>query len=308
MCAFEKTFGCPESTETPIRVSPEMLGVVMEGLREYCRQIDRQSLVEKVAAEFFSEDRIGEQFDVLKQKVGSIEGKTLLEIGSGYGTFVVLGRIRRRCAVYGVEQNDPSFPATLAVSRELARLNGVDPNVIVTGCGESLPFPDASFDIVYSSNVLEHVRDPFRVLSEAVRVLKPKGFLQFVFPQYGSFYEGHYGIPWPAYLPRSMVGPYLKLWGKDPAFAHSLRTELTYFSVKTMLRDLDSAIDVLGWGEDVFHRRMTQLAFSEWAGLGSLKRCLRVLGRLRLLNVTSWILLKIKAFTPIVLTLRKKDH
>lgn len=48
---------------------------------------------------------------------------------------------------------------------------GVD----VVGTAEELPFPDASFDCVLSSQVLEHVVDPRIVLQEMHRVLRPGG-------------------------------------------------------------------------------------------------------------------------------------
>ncbi len=38
-----------------------------------------------------------------------------------------------------------------------------------------LPFCDASFDEVYSSFLLEHLRNPFSALKEMVRVCKPRG-------------------------------------------------------------------------------------------------------------------------------------
>ncbi len=41
--------------------------------------------------------------------------------------------------------------------------------------GRTLPFPDASFDAVYSSNVLEHVRDFESIQAELARVLTPGG-------------------------------------------------------------------------------------------------------------------------------------
>lgn len=46
---------------------------------------------------------------------------------------------------------------------------------IKEACAESLPFPDAAFDFVYSSNVLEHIPDLTAVLAEMRRVLKPGG-------------------------------------------------------------------------------------------------------------------------------------
>lgn len=43
------------------------------------------------------------------------------------------------------------------------------------GDGERLPFDDASFDVVFCNNVLEHLEHPDQVFSEVVRVLKPGG-------------------------------------------------------------------------------------------------------------------------------------
>lgn len=48
--------------------------------------------------------------------------------------------------------------------------------------GRVFPFPDASFDIVFSSNVLEHVKDLEQLHSEERRVLKPGGYCLHVMP------------------------------------------------------------------------------------------------------------------------------
>lgn len=45
--------------------------------------------------------------------------------------------------------------------------------------GESLPFPDATFDVVLCDNVVDHARDPARIASELARVLAPGGLLYF---------------------------------------------------------------------------------------------------------------------------------
>ena len=52
----------------------------------------------------------------------------------------------------------------------------------VLGVAERLPFKDASFDAVVCMNVLEHVKDPFQVARELMRVLKPGGELLCVAP------------------------------------------------------------------------------------------------------------------------------
>jgi SAM-dependent methyltransferase len=47
----------------------------------------------------------------------------------------------------------------------------------------ALPFADGTYDIVLSTQVLEHVRDPQRVIAEMARVLKPGGWLFLTTPQ-----------------------------------------------------------------------------------------------------------------------------
>lgn len=43
--------------------------------------------------------------------------------------------------------------------------------------GINIPFGDNSFDLIFSNQVLEHVRHPVKLLKEARRVLKPEGFI-----------------------------------------------------------------------------------------------------------------------------------
>jgi ubiquinone/menaquinone biosynthesis C-methylase UbiE len=54
----------------------------------------------------------------------------------------------------------------------------------VEGNLEHLPFRDASFDLVTTNMVVEHLETPCTVLSEVRRVLKPNGVLVFHTPNY----------------------------------------------------------------------------------------------------------------------------
>lgn len=61
----------------------------------------------------------------------------------------------------------------------------------VLGVAEQLPFRNHSFDAVVCLNVLEHVKDPFQVARELIRVLKPGGELMAVAP----FLQPLHGYP-----------------------------------------------------------------------------------------------------------------
>ncbi|TFV58288.1 methyltransferase domain-containing protein [Mycobacterium sp. PS03-16] len=46
---------------------------------------------------------------------------------------------------------------------------------VVQGDAHAMPWPDSSFDFIYSFSVFEHVNDPAKCLDEVIRVLKPGG-------------------------------------------------------------------------------------------------------------------------------------
>ena len=177
--------------------------------------------------------------------------------------------------------------------------------MIINTRGEEIPFPDSHFDFIFSSTTLEHTESPERVLDEAVRVLKPGGCLQFVFPNYGSVFEGHYAIPWIPYLPRSLARLWVRLWGRDPSFIDTLQFT-NYFRTRRWLKKR-SDVQVITLGEEVFKERMRMGAIKEWGGLGRLQGWLHRAQRLRLISLATWLCLRVKSFEPIILTLRKVD-
>lgn len=52
---------------------------------------------------------------------------------------------------------------------------------------EPFPFPDATFDVVWCSEVLEHLFEPSFALREMHRILKPNGRLLVTVPYHGRF-------------------------------------------------------------------------------------------------------------------------
>jgi SAM-dependent methyltransferase len=63
------------------------------------------------------------------------------------------------------------------------------PGVDVAADAEQLPFGDAQFRLIECHAVLEHVRDPARVMEEIRRVLVPDGHLHLVTPFCHPFHE-----------------------------------------------------------------------------------------------------------------------
>jgi len=109
-------------------------------------------------------------FDVLKIDP---RGKTALEVGSG-GGYLSEEIARMGFAVTGVDPSEKS----LLVAAGHARSGGLD-ITYAAGTGENIPCRDRSFDAVFCCDVLEHVRDLPKVISEISRVLKPGGVFVF---------------------------------------------------------------------------------------------------------------------------------
>jgi SAM-dependent methyltransferase len=274
-------------------------GVFVEGLSG----IDR----DKLANDLLDPAKADQQAQVLMRYV-PLSGKRVLEIGSGLAMNMIVWHQRYGADVIGVEPDAPGFDSSFKLGRELAEANGLDPQCIINAVGESLPFPDGSFDVVFSANVLEHTDVPEKVLEEAVRVLRPGGVLQFVYPNHTSYYDGHYGVFHPPILWRGFFPWYVRwIWRRDPAFARTLRTELNASWTRRQARALQSSADmeVLGLGTELFLERMTSLDFGTWASLGKVKRMLDLIGGPKVRRALGRFVIGLNGWTPIVLTLRK---
>lgn len=155
----------------------------------------------------------GERLAMLEQRAGSLAGLRLLDLGAGMGGFAVAAA-RAGATVTACEYN-PAYCRIIEL--RAARYNLTLP--VFNGAGEALPFPDARFDAVTAWDVLEHVQDPQRVLSEIARVLRPGGRALLTAINRRAWVDPHYhmrGINW---LPRPLAELIIGVRGRTKAGA-----------------------------------------------------------------------------------------
>ncbi|MDY0884060.1 class I SAM-dependent methyltransferase [Dongia soli] len=262
--------------------------------------------VDSIVKDMLSDRRADEQIEALSHWV-ALQGKRILEIGSGCGAFVVRGRAGYGLDVYGVEPSLGEFSANLSVCREMLDHFAQPADCVLDAQGEALPFADNSFDVVHSSNVLEHVADPEKTLAEAMRVLRPGGLLHIVVPNYGSWWEGHYGILWWPNLSRRMAKLYTRLLGRDPAYVDTLNL-IDHAQMKTWTDRFGRDIEILDWGWSTFEKRVRDQATPKWGALALAGRVVGLLHKMKLVSLGLAVAKRLHWETPVILVARKRMH
>jgi len=116
---------------------------------------------------------------------GSFRG---LEIGcgSGFQSALLSGQVKELIATDMPSFNLRTHSLGIGVANELLAKLDVGNVRLVSCSGECLPFPDDTFDLIFSMAVLEHIDDKASALQEMFRVSKPGGMVIFCVPTYMS--------------------------------------------------------------------------------------------------------------------------
>jgi SAM-dependent methyltransferase len=113
-----------------------------------------------------------------------LAGRRVLDVGGGPGHFTAAFRARGAACLL-VEPDETEL-----------RAGGAAPSGAVRGDGMRLPVGTDAVDVCFSSNVLEHVPDPARMLAEMIRVTRPGGVVYLAFTNWYSPWGGHEMAPW----------------------------------------------------------------------------------------------------------------
>jgi ubiquinone/menaquinone biosynthesis C-methylase UbiE len=125
------------------------------------------------------------------QQLGLPPGARLLDAGCGTGGLLArLSAARPDLNLHGLEYDAEA--AELARAKLPAGLAGWADTAVQVGSVNALPYPDASFDVVVSADVLCHAGvDEPAALAEFLRCLKPGGSLLLNLPAYQWMASAH---------------------------------------------------------------------------------------------------------------------
>ena len=119
----------------------------------------------------WSQGDLKKALDFIAQQYSAGHISNMLEIGCGVGNIVP--HLPTGLQYFGLD------PTEYSIQQAHATYPQYDFKV---GYAENLPFPDSSFDLVYSFQTLQMFRDPRGALKEITRVIRPGGYALFIAP------------------------------------------------------------------------------------------------------------------------------
>jgi SAM-dependent methyltransferase len=133
-----------------------------------------------------------------------LTGRTVLDVGGGPGYFAEA--FHRAGARYIPVEPDPTEMHAAGLT-----IGGA-----IRGSGMALPFRDASVDICFSSNVAEHVPEPWTMADEMLRVTKPGGLMVLSYTLWWGPFGGHETGPWHVFGGEYAARRYARKNGREP--------------------------------------------------------------------------------------------
>lgn len=290
------------SIKVGLRIREALYGIMAQGFSGVFR---RGFDLNEVVDNYLSYEKASANIAAVERASGMpLNGKRVLEVGSGVGMNLVAAEKEFGAAAFGVEPSAGEFKDFYRISLEIAEAYACKNVEIAAGEGEALPYPDEAFDAVFSFNVLEHTRDPRKVIEEAVRVLKKGGALYFSFPSYGTFWEGHYKLIWLPFLTKALAKVYVRIFGRESGYIEHLQF-LTHKKVLKIVSSLGN-VDLLTTGREIWRGKMLKLEGLRWVHSRVFVSAITLCHKMRLSKAVISLDKVFNFYTPIVLVLRKR--
>jgi ubiquinone/menaquinone biosynthesis C-methylase UbiE len=115
---------------------------------------------------------IQESKRLMRERMALALGESVLEVGCGPGTdlFDMVDSVGPTGRLVGLDASEVMIAEAKRRTEELQV-----PITFEVGEAQSLPFPDAAFDVCRAARLLEHLPDARPVLAEMIRVTRPHG-------------------------------------------------------------------------------------------------------------------------------------
>ena len=142
-----------------------------------------------------------------------LDGKDAIELGCGTA-YVSAWMARRGARVTGLDNS----PAQLETAQRLQTEHGLQFPLLL-GNAETVPLPDASFDVVISEYGASIWADPYKWIPEAARLLRPGGELVFLVNGIVLMLAvpDEENVPATERLLRPLFGLHRMEWPEDPS-------------------------------------------------------------------------------------------
>lgn len=147
-------------------------------------------------------------FIQLLKHIPDIRQRKVLDIGAGRGNFLLFLK-KEGVDAHGVELNHAYIEQALSAAAK----QQIDID-LRQGAAEDLPYDDNEFGFVNLSEVIEHVNEPEKVLTEVHRVLKDDGFVYISMPSRFSVIDPHYHLWFINWIPRRFSNLFATFFGK----------------------------------------------------------------------------------------------
>jgi len=119
-------------------------------------------------------------------RLGLRAGDSLLDLGCGGGRHA-FEALRRGAKVVALDMSESELREALILMAAMSEAGETPPPAVggvTNGDALHLPFPDASFDRIIASEVMEHIPADTSALAELVRVLRPGGTIAVTVPRW----------------------------------------------------------------------------------------------------------------------------